>query len=163
MAHILRRALKRASNGKRKTHYVIARRAKKPARKEVYQTPQVKKPVVIAKAKEKNLVKEVPVRTAILETDKTSTLRRLGANVAAAGPYHVQIGAFASKVEAENRLTQVGQNARSLLSGHQSFTMLIPDRNIYRARFGGFSESKARATCDQLKKRSIACMAISAE
>lgn len=79
------------------------------------------------------------------------------------GPYHIQIGAFGSEEDAERRLHSIGSKAGKLLKGHQSFTMLVPTNNVYRARFGGFSEADARKTCRQLKKKSIDCMAISAQ
>lgn len=79
------------------------------------------------------------------------------------GPYHIQIGAFGSAEDAERRLHSIGSRAGKLLKGHKSFTMLVPTNNVYRARFAGFSEADARKTCRQLKKKSIDCMAISAQ
>ena len=79
------------------------------------------------------------------------------------GPYHIQIGAFGSEEDAERRLHSIGSKAGKLLTGHKSFTMLVPSNNVYRARFAGFSEADARQTCRQLKKKAIDCMAISAQ
>ncbi len=79
------------------------------------------------------------------------------------GPYHIQIGAFGSEEDAERRLHSIGSKAGKLLTGHKSFTMLVPSNNVYRARFAGFSEADARKTCKQLKKKAIDCMAISAQ
>lgn len=79
------------------------------------------------------------------------------------GPYHIQIGAFGSEEDAQRRLHSIGSKAGRLLTGHKSFTMLVPQNNVYRARFAGFSEADARNTCKQLKKKSIDCLPISAQ
>lgn len=82
--------------------------------------------------------------------------------VAPEGPYHIQIGAFGSEEDAQRRLHSITSSAGVLLKGHQSFTMLVPQNNVYRARFAGFSEQEARKTCKLLKRKSIDCLAVSA-
>ena len=82
-----------------------------------------------------------------------------------AGDYHVQVGAFMSQAEAENRLSMVQQRAVDLLDGHLPFTASFTkdDKEWYRARFAGFSKDDARRTCAALKKRSLDCAVMTAD
>ena len=82
-----------------------------------------------------------------------------------AGAYHVQVGAYMSQVEAENRLGMVHQRATDLLEGHLPFTasFMKDDKEWYRARFAGFSQDDAKATCVALKKLSLDCAVMRAE
>jgi len=82
-----------------------------------------------------------------------------------AGTYHVQVGAFTSQAEAENRLGMVQQRALDLLNGHLPFTasFMKDDKEWYRARFAGFSQGDAKTTCAALKKRSLDCAIMLAE
>jgi D-alanyl-D-alanine carboxypeptidase len=86
-------------------------------------------------------------------------------NPSVAGDYHVQVGAFTSLPEAENRLGKVQQRAAKLLEGHLPFTATFTknDTEWYRARFAGFSQDKARSTCDALKNISLDCVVMAAE
>ena len=81
------------------------------------------------------------------------------------GAFHVQVGAFMSQVEAENRLGAVQQRASDLLDGHLPFTasFMKDEKEWYRARFAGFSKEDAQATCAALKKLSLECIAMPAE
>jgi D-alanyl-D-alanine carboxypeptidase len=81
------------------------------------------------------------------------------------GDYHVQVGAFMSQDEAENRLGMVQQRAMTLLDGHLPFTasFMKDDKEWYRARFAGFSKAGAQAACTALKKLSLDCAVMSAE
>ncbi len=92
--------------------------------------------------------------------------RKTAANSARyAGTYHVQVGAFTSQAEAENRLGMVQQRALDLLNGHLPFTasFMKDDKEWYRARFAGFSQGDAKTTCAALKKRSLDCAIMLAE
>ena len=88
-----------------------------------------------------------------------------GKAVRYAGDYHVQVGAFMSEVDAENRLGMVQQRALDLLDGHLPFTTSFMKENQewYRARFAGFSKDDAQSTCAALKKRSLDCAVMRAE
>lgn len=143
MVRLLNKSLRRASNGQRKKHYLIARR--KPAAKPPIVSVE-KKPIVVTAVNSKRLQPQ-----------------KLGAKLPAKGPFHIQIGAFGSREDALSRLSSVGAKAGGLLKGHDSFTMPVPDSTIYRARFAGFSEIDARRTCKQLKRRSIDCLAVRAD
>lgn len=81
------------------------------------------------------------------------------------GAYQVQVGAYMSQGDAENRLGMVQQRAPDLLGGHLPFTQsfMKEDREWFRARFAGFSEEKARNTCAALKQRSLDCVVMRAE
>jgi D-alanyl-D-alanine carboxypeptidase len=81
------------------------------------------------------------------------------------GDFHVQVGAFLSQAEAENRLGMVQQRAVDLLDGHLPFTasFMKDDKEWYRARFAGFSKDDAQATCAALKKRSLECVVMTAD
>jgi D-alanyl-D-alanine carboxypeptidase len=82
-----------------------------------------------------------------------------------AGAYHVQVGAFMSQADAENRLGMVQQRAVDLLDGHLPFTASFTkdDKEWYRARFAGFSKDSAQTTCAALKKRSLDCVVMTAD
>jgi len=82
----------------------------------------------------------------------------------ASGPFHVQVGAYTSQEEAENRLGAVGDGARDLLAGHPplSVAFLKDDTQWYRARFAGSSQDGARSTCEQLKRLSFDCVVMRA-
>jgi cell division protein FtsN len=81
------------------------------------------------------------------------------------GAYHVQVGAFMSQDEAENRLGMVQQRALKLLDGHLPFTasFMKDEREWFRARFAGFSKDDAQSTCEALKKMSLECVVMRAE
>jgi D-alanyl-D-alanine carboxypeptidase len=82
-----------------------------------------------------------------------------------AGTFHVQVGAFTSQSDAQNRLGLVQQRASKLLDGHLPFTATFTKGNTewYRARFAGFSKNDARSTCEALKRMSLECIAMAAE
>jgi D-alanyl-D-alanine carboxypeptidase len=81
------------------------------------------------------------------------------------GVFQVQVGAFTSEAEAENRLGMVQQRASDLLDGHMPFTtsFMKDDEEWYRARFAGFSREGAQAACSALKKMSLDCAVMKAE
>jgi D-alanyl-D-alanine carboxypeptidase len=81
------------------------------------------------------------------------------------GAYHVQVGAFLSEADAENRLAMVQQRALDLLDGHLPFTasFMKGDQEWFRARFAGFSKTDAQAACAALKKMSLECAVMTAE
>ena len=90
--------------------------------------------------------------------DPTPTGPTTSAN--AAGPYHVQVGAFTSQAEAESRLGEVRGRATSILDGHQPVAVAFQkdDTQWYRARFAGFTQDRAKSTCAELKRMSFECV-----
>ena len=143
MAKILRKSVRKASRGQRKKHIVFTR--KRPAQKQLVKSKPIKEPIQLAEGPK---VKPKP--------------QRLGADIPPAGPYHIQIGAFGSEADAKQRLASIGSKAGNLLTGHKSFTMLVPNNTVYRARFAGFTEQDARQTCRKLKRKAIDCLAVPA-
>ena len=81
-----------------------------------------------------------------------------------AGPFHVQVGAFTSKQEAESRLGVVKERAATLLDGHPQLAIAFQkdDTQWYRARFADFSEGTARSACAALKRMSLDCVVMRA-
>ena len=81
------------------------------------------------------------------------------------GAFHVQVGAYTSESEAENRLGVVQSRASDLLDGHLPFTTSFTKDNSewYRARFAGFSKGNAQSVCESLKKMSVDCVVMRAE
>jgi D-alanyl-D-alanine carboxypeptidase len=102
-----------------------------------------------------------PIKASLTESTPASTTKP----VRYAGAYHVQVGAFMSEADAENRLGMVQQRAIDLLEGHLPFTasFMKDDKEWYRARFAGFSKDGAQTTCAALKKRSLDCVVMSSE
>jgi D-alanyl-D-alanine carboxypeptidase len=82
----------------------------------------------------------------------------------AAGPYHVQVGAFTSQAEAESRLGEVRGRATTILDGHQPVAVAFQkdDTQWYRARFAGFTQDRAKSTCAELKRMSFECVVMRA-
>ncbi len=81
------------------------------------------------------------------------------------GSYHIQVGAYARQTDAMQRLAAIQVEAGDVISGHMPLSVPLHDakRNLYRARFAGFSRTAANSTCSQLKRRAITCVVMSAE
>jgi hypothetical protein len=83
----------------------------------------------------------------------------------AKGAYHVQVGAFLQKSEADKHITMVATRAGDLLRDHAP--VVIPPQGgsskFYRARFTGFDEKQARDTCQAMKRQKIDCIAAKGE
>ncbi len=79
--------------------------------------------------------------------------------------FHIQVGAYSRQRDAIQRLSTIQETAGDVISGHKPLAMplLEPRGNLYRARFAGFSRSSADSTCNQLKRRAITCVVMSAE
>ncbi|MEL6373063.1 MAG: serine hydrolase [Pseudomonadota bacterium] len=75
------------------------------------------------------------------------------------GSHHIQVGAYATALEAQTRLAQVRALTPDLISQHQPLTQEVPGRAspLYRARFAGFDARSARSTCAALKARRVEC------
>ena len=147
--------------------------AKKPAYALAEATPPPAPPPPL-KSPARPLVKEasLPVESdaepaEIIQASLTTPdpAQRRGKRNRVDGAFQVQVGAYMSQTEAENRLGMVQQRAPDLLDGHLPFTASFTkeDREWFRARFAGFSEDEARETCVALKKRSLDCVVMRAE
>jgi len=81
------------------------------------------------------------------------------------GGFHIQVGAYSRQRDAMDRLAAIQQTAGEVITGHAPLAMPLvePNRNLYRARFAGFTRQAADSTCNQLKQRAITCVVMSAE
>jgi D-alanyl-D-alanine carboxypeptidase len=75
----------------------------------------------------------------------------------------VQIGAFADKVTAHAHLAKYAEKSMDVLG--QAKRLVVPvaetnGRTTYRARFGLFAESEARAVCKRMASRGETCFAV---
>jgi D-alanyl-D-alanine carboxypeptidase len=89
----------------------------------------------------------------------------VGSKSVSSGDFHVQVGAYSSPSEASAILLQVKSAAPDLLAGHEPITQPYrkPKRQLYRARFAGFTKSSARSACSKLKQRDINCIIMRAK
>lgn len=73
--------------------------------------------------------------------------------------YEIQIGAFPTETDAEAQIAAAKTKAGKLLTGHSGVARAVQKgpNTIYRARFAGFDEPKASATCSELRRKSIDC------
>lgn len=183
MIHVLRKSLRKARNGVTKKQFVAANYALKTSRRQVAQVESnVEEPVAVNAVAPKQVkpVGHVKKDLSRLENTQQAAYKVADGNeqsnanvvadnevdtssVDAPGPYHIQVGAFGNQEDAQRRLHSIGTSASSLLKGHNSVTMLVPQNNVYRARFTGFSEADARSTCKLLKRKSIDCLAVPAQ
>jgi D-alanyl-D-alanine carboxypeptidase len=77
--------------------------------------------------------------------------------------WHIQIGAYPSKKDAQAGLKRILAGTSSkLVKNKPAFTVTVQkgDEIIYRARFSGFSEKTAKGACRQLSKRKVDCLAL---
>lgn len=76
--------------------------------------------------------------------------------------YQIQVGAYATRENAEDRIDEVRKAARRLLSKAMGIAMEAENDGgtFYRARFAGLAKKTASRTCKALKKRRIACIVL---
>jgi len=81
------------------------------------------------------------------------------------GPYHIQVGSYASAAGAKGRLDVIAAKAKDALAGHGELTVegSVDGKSRFRARFGQFTEAEAKTTCGKLKAFAIDCMVIRAQ
>jgi D-alanyl-D-alanine carboxypeptidase len=84
------------------------------------------------------------------------------------GPFHVQVGAFPGREQAQERLESVKQVlGAAVLKTHPEFIMpvsLPTGATMFRARLSRFAdEAQAKAACKRLKKSGIECWDIRAQ
>lgn len=117
-------------------------------------------PVVIAS---RVPVPEVTMASLVASTAAAPKPSRSRSASGTQGPFHVQVGAYSSPGEASAILQRVKSAAPDLLAGHEPITQPYRKKQLYRARFAGFTKSSARSACSKLKKRDIACFIMRAE
>src|SRR5262249_18135446 len=106
--------------------------------------------------------RDVPIQTLAAATAEES--ERLDRP----GPYHVQVGAFPDRQQAQERLESVKQVlGTAVLKTHPEFIMpvsLPTGTTMFRARLSRFAdEAQAKAACRRLKRSGIECWDIRAQ
>jgi D-alanyl-D-alanine carboxypeptidase len=82
------------------------------------------------------------------------------------GAYHVQIGAFQTKAEAERQLASVRERAGAVLGAHAAYLAQVKrgEKVFFRARYVGFdAQATAAGVCSELKQMEIDCLVMKAE
>ncbi|MEZ5844006.1 MAG: D-alanyl-D-alanine carboxypeptidase [Hyphomicrobiaceae bacterium] len=75
-----------------------------------------------------------------------------------AGTVAIQVGAYATRPEAERALNAVRGMAGGLLDHASAFAVPVGGgKPLVRARFGGFDAASAASTCLELRRKSIDC------
>jgi len=79
--------------------------------------------------------------------------------------FEIQIGAYANADDARSKLDLVRGRASGLLNGHPGVARQVRrgERQIFRARFTGFSEDVGTSTCLELRRLAIDCFVMKAE
>jgi D-alanyl-D-alanine carboxypeptidase len=79
-----------------------------------------------------------------------------------ADAWHIQIGAYPNKKDAQLRLQKLRANGPGGLRDKPAFTVTVQkgDETTYRARFSGFSEKSARETCQAIMRKNMACYVV---
>jgi D-alanyl-D-alanine carboxypeptidase len=105
------------------------------------------------------------ITTAALADGPTYRLHGPTAQPAAAGGYQIQVGAFGSAAEAEQRLATLRQTAGAVVGSSQGVTLPVQkgNRQLFRARFAGFSATSAAQACTELRRQAIDCYVNKAE
>ncbi len=79
-----------------------------------------------------------------------------------AGKWGIQVGAHASRTNAETQLKSIQQQMRDLLTS--ALSAIVPlnvnGDTFYRVRFGSFTPKKAETLCDQIQKRGVSCLVV---
>jgi D-alanyl-D-alanine carboxypeptidase len=101
----------------------------------------------------------MPVQVASAYTD---TVPAPAATARPRGGWLIQVGALDNENEAKQRLDQARNSAKALLGDAEPFTETVAkgEKTLYRARFGGLTETQAEAACKQLKRSNIVCMSL---
>jgi D-alanyl-D-alanine carboxypeptidase len=77
--------------------------------------------------------------------------------------WHIQIGAVPSAAEAETLIEKAQASMARVLASYSPLTQTTNHEGtlLYRARFAGFAgKEEARATCEKLKSKDFACLAV---
>ncbi len=154
-------------------------------------TPPPAKPLAVAVAKQKPVVKpqavtfaSAPVQRGLPPSSLQAQAANLGAGQApaparvaslqpsstgaitpVAGRYEIQIGAYSSIDDAQRALTSAQNRAGRLLAGYGSVTHPVQKqgRQVFRARFSGFDAQRAASTCTELRRQAVDCFVMTAE
>src|SRR5205823_7376288 len=80
----------------------------------------------------------------------------------AGASWHIQIGAYPSKKDAQGILYKIKELDLDLVDKKQALTVEVQKGKdtLYRARFSGFTEQDARTACDRLTRQGFGCVAM---
>ena len=87
-------------------------------------------------------------------------------NISGRGDFHVQVGAYKTKREAELKILEVSHRLAGKLGAHQALTIpfkLNSKKRYYRARFAGFTNDGAASLCNRIKAAHFDCFVARAE
>lgn len=75
------------------------------------------------------------------------------------GGYQIQVGAFFSAAEAHRQLQAISERAGNILAGARPIALRVAsgNRELYRARFAGFTSNAATTACTDMRRRRIDC------
>ncbi|KQV30928.1 D-alanyl-D-alanine carboxypeptidase [Rhizobium sp. Root73] len=118
-------------------------------------------------AQSRKLAKAAPVPAADVDNQITNSVAKPAAETAAVADnvpagWVIQIGATPDKAQAMTLLDNAKDKGGKALRGATPFTVAFAsgDSQLYRARFGGFSDqNKAVSACKTLKSKGFACWA----
>jgi D-alanyl-D-alanine carboxypeptidase len=93
-------------------------------------------------------------------TPSSAAMANAVARVSRGNEWMIQIGAFPVESQARDKLREAQTRNKSLLGSADPFTEKVVKGStaLYRARFAGFDEERAREACRVLKKSDFACM-----
>jgi len=170
MRSILNKSLPRATTRHpRKHRSVVKKMAKKPVRlASLLKFPEDARVIAVQSAQTPPSLpvrKTAPETAASLPAQSQGNKTQRNKTPAPDGNFHIQVGAYSRQADAMDRLAAIQQTAGEVITGHAPLAMPLvePKRNLYRARFAGFTRRTADSTCSQLKRRAITCVVMSAE
>lgn len=81
------------------------------------------------------------------------------ASLGGAGSWTIQVGAYASKKDAQAQLIRLRQRVPDALQGKQALTVTVQkgSATTYRARFSGFDEESANTACTAIARHKADC------
>ncbi len=103
------------------------------------------------------------VRIAAVKTPAVKkTIAKSPPVAANTSPWNIQVGAFALKTQALDRLETVRRAATRILIGSSEFVQEVNSdgKTFYRARFGLKKKRTASIACKNLKRKNIACFVL---
>jgi D-alanyl-D-alanine carboxypeptidase len=93
-------------------------------------------------------------------TPASAAMANAGSRASRNSEWMIQIGAFPVESQARDKLREAQTRNRNVLGAADPFTEKVVKGStaLYRARFAGFDEERAREACRVLKKSDFACM-----
>jgi cell division protein FtsN len=113
-----------------------------------------------------DIISQAPRPAPVLATeevgqgDTADQARRPADNASA--KWGIQVGAHASRPNAEAQLRTVKKDLRDLLAKSTGaiVSLDVSGNHFYRVRFGAFTPKKAESLCDQIQRRGVSCLVV---